>query len=274
VRDAVVCRIAFQLSEVIMKRPAKAVAKSGAKKPAAKSKAKSSGKSGKGASVSASVKSAVRSAENEVKKIARKIVKVGAGKPAGKVRTPASQKTAGTAQARKDNDAVAILEADHAKVKTLFNAFKRLKKAGGSGADKEKIVTQICDELVIHTTVEEEIFYPAVRKAIHDDDLMDEADVEHAGAKDLIKQLRDMKPGDSHYDAKVTVLGEEIDHHVQEEQDDMFKKARRAKIDIVTLGAIILERKRELQGQVAQGDHPAPLPDEQPSLAQRLFGLS
>jgi hypothetical protein len=97
------------------------------------------------------------------------------------------------------------------------------------------------------TKVEEEIFYPAVRAAIDDDDLMDEADVEHAGARELIAQLEDMEPGDDHYDAKVTVLGENVDHHVKEEQDEMFPKARKAKLDLAALGAAMLERKRELR---------------------------
>ena len=102
-----------------------------------------------------------------------------------------------------------------------------------------------CD-LTIHAEVEEEIFYPAVRKAIDDADLMDEALVEHAGAKALIAQLEEANPSDDLYDAKVTVLGEQIQHHAKEEESDMFPKAKRANIDTPALGAKMLKRKEAL----------------------------
>jgi hemerythrin superfamily protein len=142
-------------------------------------------------------------------------------------------------------DAIALLMADHKKVKKLFSDFDKLKEEG-SDEDKAAIVDQICSELKIHTELEEEIFYPAVRKAIDDGDLMDEALVEHAGAKDLIAQLEDASPEDDLYDAKVTVLGEQIDHHVKEEEGDMFPKAKKAKVDTEALGATMLKRKMEL----------------------------
>jgi hemerythrin-like domain-containing protein len=143
-------------------------------------------------------------------------------------------------------DAVKLLTDDHKKVKKLFKDFEKLME-DGSAKEKSDVVQQICNELTIHAKVEEEIFYPAVRQAIEEEDLMDEADVEHASAKDLIAQLEAMKPGDDHYDAKVTVLGEYIDHHVQEEQDEMFPKAKRAKVDMAELGQRIAQRKEELQ---------------------------
>src|SRR5580692_6654070 len=139
-------------------------------------------------------------------------------------------------------DAIAMLTADHKKVKKLFADFDKLKDAG-SDEDKASIVDQICNELKIHTELEEEIFYPAVRKAIDDGDLMDEALVEHAGAKDLIAQLQEASPDDDLYDAKVTVLGEQIDHHVKEEEGSMFPKARKAKVDTGALGATMFKRK-------------------------------
>ena len=150
---------------------------------------------------------------------------------------------------KKAQDAVALLTEDHKKVKTLFRDFAKLTQSKGKGNDKKKeaLVQQICAELTIHAQVEEEIFYPATREEIEDDDLMDEAEVEHACAKELISQLESMKAGDDLYDAKVTVLGEQIDHHVEEEQDSMFPKARKAGIDLVELGAKIRERKDELQ---------------------------
>lgn len=144
-------------------------------------------------------------------------------------------------------DAIALLIEDHQEVKKLFKDFEKLMKEDGSDNEKAALVDKICNALTIHAQVEEEIFYPAVRAAIDDDDLMDEAYVEHAGAKDLIAQLEDMKPGDDHYDAKVTVLGENIDHHVKEEHDEMFPKARKAKVDMAGLGAQIMQRKKELQ---------------------------
>ena len=144
-------------------------------------------------------------------------------------------------------DAIVILTEDHRKVKAMFSDFEKLKASDGNEAKKGVLVEKICAELTVHTHIEEEIFYPAVRAAIDDDDLMDEADVEHAGAKDLISQLEEMEPGDDHYDAKVTVLGESIDHHVKEEQEEMFPKAKKTKLDFVALGALMLERKKELQ---------------------------
>jgi hemerythrin superfamily protein len=153
-----------------------------------------------------------------------------------------TKKSGGDIQAQ---DAIALLMADHKKVKKLFSDFDKLKEEG-SDEDKAAIVDQICSELKIHTELEEEIFYPAVRKAIDDSDLMDEALVEHAGAKDLIAQLEDASPDDDLYDAKVTVLGEQIDHHVKEEEGDMFPKAKKAKVDTEALGATMLKRKMEL----------------------------
>jgi hemerythrin-like domain-containing protein len=153
----------------------------------------------------------------------------------------------GAAKVRRGKDAVALLMDDHKKVKKLFKDFKKLQDGERGAKGKLEITQQICTELSVHTQVEEEIFYPAVRGAIDDDALMDEADVEHAGAKSLIAELKAMKPGDDHYDAKVTVLGEYIDHHVKEEHEEMFPKAKRAKVDMAELGDRITRRKEELQ---------------------------
>ena len=142
-------------------------------------------------------------------------------------------------------DAIAMLMTDHKKVKKLFADFDKLKEKG-SNEDKSAIVEEICNELKVHTEIEEQIFYPAVRKAIDDADLMDEALVEHAGAKELIAQLEEASPEDDLYDAKVTVLGEQIDHHVKEEEGDMFPKAKKAKVDTEELGAAMLKRKTAL----------------------------
>ena len=159
-------------------------------------------------------------------------------------------------------DAIAMLTADHKKVKKLFSEFDKLQEEG-SDEEKSSIVEQICNELKIHTELEEEIFYPAVRKAIDDSDLMDEALVEHAGAKDLIAQLEDASPNNDLYDAKVTVLGEQIDHHVKEEEGSMFPKAKKAKLDTEALGATMLKRKMALMekmGMNAEDDDEAEKP--------------
>jgi hemerythrin superfamily protein len=142
-------------------------------------------------------------------------------------------------------DAIELLTADHKSVKSLFQAFEKIKGREGAQEEKTELVRRICSELTVHTAIEEEIFYPAVREGIDDEDLMDEADVEHAGAKELIAELESASPGDDHYDAKVTVLGEMVDHHVEEEEGEMFPKARKA-IDMKELGAELAARKAEL----------------------------
>jgi hemerythrin superfamily protein len=147
---------------------------------------------------------------------------------------------------RPADDAVEMLTADHKKVKALFKEFAALKNQDGDEDEKATLVKQICDALTIHATIEEEIFYPAVRAAIDDSDLMDEALVEHAGAKNLIAELQGMNPEDELFDAKVTVLGEQIDHHVKEEEGEMFPKAKKARLDTAELGAQLAERKQEL----------------------------
>jgi len=161
-------------------------------------------------------------------------------------RTETTMTQAKPKSAPKAKDAITLLTEDHKNVKKMFLDFERLSKSANKDVEISTLVQKICVELIVHTKIEEEIFYPAVRAAIDDDDLMDEADVEHAGARDLIKQLLDMKPGDDHYHAKVTVLGENVDHHVKEEQDEMFPKAKKAKVDLTALGAKMLERQKEL----------------------------
>jgi hemerythrin-like domain-containing protein len=156
-----------------------------------------------------------------------------------------------------NEDAITLLTADHAKVKKLFKEFEDLKEGDGSAEDKSALVTLICYELKVHTEIEEEIFYPAVRKAIDDGGLMDEALVEHAGAKELIAQLEEMSPDDELYDAKVTVLGEQIQHHVKEEEGEMFPKARKAKLDSEALGVQMAQRKAELMAET-ESDEEAP----------------
>lgn len=142
-------------------------------------------------------------------------------------------------------DAIELLTADHRKVKALFEEYENL--SDRSTATKKKLATEICLELTKHATAEEEIFYPAVRAATKDDDMLDEAVVEHASAKDLIAQIISMEPTEDLYDAKVKVLSELIDHHVKEEETEMFPKARKAKLDLDALGAQIAARKEQIE---------------------------
>jgi hemerythrin superfamily protein len=167
--------------------------------------------------------------------------------------TPARSTRSRSGASPRQRDAIAILRADHKLVDELFEQYAGAK----SESRKQTLVDRICRELTVHTTVEEEIFYPAVRAALKDKDLMDEADVEHASAKELIKQLEAGKPGADHFDAKVTVLGEYIRHHVKEEQTEMFPRAHKTKLDMMELGAQIETRKAELMGQMQPAEKPA-----------------
>jgi hemerythrin superfamily protein len=147
-------------------------------------------------------------------------------------------------------DALELLRADHAKVQNLFREFDSI-KGGDDDQRKAELVDEICYELTLHSMLEEEIFYPVVRAAVGDDEMMDEADVEHAGARELISQLEVMFPGDDHFDATVTVLGEEIEHHIGKEESEMFEAARTAGIDLEELGEQLAARKEELDDDLS-----------------------
>ncbi|SEQ96303.1 Hemerythrin HHE cation binding domain-containing protein [Solimonas aquatica] len=143
-------------------------------------------------------------------------------------------------------DAIAMLIADHKKVKDIFKQFEKLNDQKGSEQHKAELALQAGQELKIHMQIEEEIFYPAVRKALHDEDMIDEAVVEHAGARKLIEEIESMQPSEALYDAKVIVLGEQIEHHVKEEEAEMFPKVRKSKVDTLELGAEMMKRKLAL----------------------------
>lgn len=140
---------------------------------------------------------------------------------------------------------IKLLKADHDKVKALFEDFKKLHEKKSSNDKKAEIVKQICHELTLHALAEEAIVYPVARKSIQDTDLMDEADVEHAGAKGLIKELKKMNPEDSHYDAKVTVLSEYIEHHIKEEEGMMFPGLEKSGIDGEEMAEEIVQFKED-----------------------------
>jgi hypothetical protein len=158
----------------------------------------------------------------------------------------ATDKSSGAGKA----DAIALLIDDHKKVKKLFKDFEKVKE--GNVEEKVALVQQTLAELKVHTTIEEEIFYPAVRAVIDDDDLMNEAEVEHDSAKDLIGQIESMEPEDPMYDARFSVLGEYVNHHVEEEQEEMFAKVKKAKLDLMALGNEMLTHKQSLMTEMEE----------------------
>ena len=143
-------------------------------------------------------------------------------------------------------DAIALLKADHEAVSQLFNEYEKTHSA----SNKKALVAEICTALSVHAQIEEEIFYPAVKAALKDKLLVPEATVEHAGVKDLIAQLEGVGPDGEMYDAKVKVLSEYVKHHVKEEQNEMFPKAKAASLDMLDLGARMVARKTALMAQV------------------------
>lgn len=156
-------------------------------------------------------------------------------------------------------DAIALLKADHRKVEGLFEQFEKTQVANR----KQSLAHEICIELKIHTTIEEEIFYPAFRGKIEDHTL-DEAYVEHDGAKVLINDIEAGSPTDDFYDAKVKVLSEEIKHHVHEEEmpsEGMFAQCRKADVDLLALRDRMLARKEELLAQANGGGLPIAKPN-------------
>ena len=144
-------------------------------------------------------------------------------------------------------DALQLLMAEHREVKTMFQQYQKLADAGGKGDERMLLASQICVALTVHTQVEEEILYPAAREVLtKDEDIVDEAYVEHAGAKSLIAQIKTMTSDQPLFDAKVHVLGEYIDHHVKEEETEFFPKLRKTSLDLAAMGDQIAERKKQL----------------------------
>ena len=150
-------------------------------------------------------------------------------------------------------DAIELLLADHRNVEKLFKEYEKLVEDEGSYNEKESLAATICAELTVHAQIEEEIFYPAARDILDEEELVDEAVVEHASAKDLIAQLADMSPDDDLYDAKIKVLSELIEHHVEEEEDEIFPELKKAKLDTKALGPQMAERKQELVEELGVG---------------------
>jgi len=141
-----------------------------------------------------------------------------------------------------------LLKADHREVEGYFEAFEKAR----SDDRKQQLAEKICRALTVHTTIEEEIFYPAFLEATEEEDLHHEAAVEHDGAKKLIAEIESSGPDDDYYDAKVTVLSEMIKHHVNEEEkrDGLFAKSRQSEMDLEALGEQLAARKAELMNDM------------------------
>jgi hemerythrin superfamily protein len=147
-------------------------------------------------------------------------------------------------------DALKLLIADHRDVDKRFKEYQKMVEGVADDVSKLELAQQICAMLVVHTTIEEELFYPAAREALDEQDLLDEAEVEHASAKELIAQIQASSPEEELYDAKVHVLGEYIKHHVKEEEDELFPKLRKTELDLAALGAEMAERKQALASEI------------------------
>ncbi len=153
-------------------------------------------------------------------------------------------------------DAIALLKADHRQVEEWFEQFEKAREADR----KQELATSICDALKVHTTIEEEIFYPAFLEATEDKDTHHEAEVEHEAAKKLIAEIEDSSPDDEYFHSKVHVLSEMIKHHVKEEErpDGMFSEARKSEMDLDELGEQLAARKAELEGGDEDSDDMPP----------------
>ena len=180
--------------------------------------------------------------------------------PAGQ-RLPSGQQTQpAMTRAERQQDAIKLLKADHREVSDLLEEFE-----SADHAEKARIAQQICTALTVHAQIEEEILYPEAREALDEEDreLVNEADVEHASIKQLVAEVEGSGPEDEHFDARVTVIGEYVKHHVKEEEKErnsMFAQARKADVDLDALGERMAARKAELVAENEAGG----LPDAEP----------
>jgi hemerythrin superfamily protein len=166
---------------------------------------------------------------------------------ATKAEARASKKKASPPPAAPPQDAIALLEADHREVDELFDRYENAE----SDAQKGDLAAQICLALKVHAQIEEELFYPPARDKTGDTDLVDEAVVEHMGAKTLVAQIEAMKPGQPLNDALVKVLSEQVRHHVEEEETELFPEVRESRMNLDALGAKLATRKAELLALLA-----------------------
>jgi hemerythrin superfamily protein len=162
-----------------------------------------------------------------------------------------STRARGASTGKGSQDILKMLTEDHKKVKQMFESFEKMKEEDDQDDDaKQMLVELCCSELTVHAQLEEELFYPALRDAIDDMDLLDEAEVEHASAKQLISELSSMQPDDELYDAKFTVLGEYVKHHIEEEEKEIFPKVKKADLDLEAMAEEAHERKQEMRAEL------------------------
>ena len=144
-------------------------------------------------------------------------------------------------------DALELLTAEHREVKAMFQQYRKLADVRGKGDERMLLASQICVALTLHAQMEEELLYPAAREVLtRNEDIVDEAFVEHAGVKSLIAQIKTMTSDQPLFDARVKVLGEYVDHHVKEEETELFPKLRKSSLDLDTLGDRLAARKKQL----------------------------
>jgi len=150
-----------------------------------------------------------------------------------------------SSRSRAPKDAIALLKADHKDVKTMVQQFN----SSRSDSKKAQLAQQICAALEVHAEIEEELFYPPAREALKKNgDLIDEAEVEHTSVKELIAKIKGGSPSDDLWEAQVKVLGEYVNHHVKEEEGEIFPKVKKTRLDLQALGEQLAQRKAELQG--------------------------
>ena len=240
-------------------------AKGAAKSATGAKRASSSSRQGAAKKSSASPAMKRTNAEPQRKRAAKASMR-------GTPNPPKGEKTAENTAPRtmKEADAVDLLTDDHLEVGALFKQYEKLATKEAPAEQRRTLAQTICDMLKAHTTIEEEIFYPAARAAGIDADLLDEADIEHASAKDLIAQIEGGNPDDDKYDAKVKVLGEYITHHVVEEHTEMFTKCRRAGMDLVALRGELEARKMSILPEGAAPEATEGGKDKSPGLLSKI----
>ena len=151
-----------------------------------------------------------------------------------------------------EQDAVSLLTSDHAEVKQMFEEYRQLVQDNADDDRRDELAAEICSALTVHAEIEEDIFYPALRERLDDDLALDQAEVEHAIARDLVEQIEAMEPDDALFDARVLVLAEYVEHHVQEEESEIFPQAEKSGIDLDELGAELADRKHELMSELEE----------------------
>jgi hemerythrin-like domain-containing protein len=149
-----------------------------------------------------------------------------------------------------EQDAVSLLTSDHAEVKQMFEEYRQLVHDNADDDRRAELAGEICSALTVHAEIEEDIFYPVLRERLEANLALDQAEVEHAIARDLIEQIEAMEPDDALFDARVLVLAEYVEHHVQEEESEIFPQAEKSGIDLDELGAELADRRHELLAEL------------------------